>query len=210
MKRCSYVGTSLYRFLVPSSFGWRARLDVDTSHVFPQGSLTAITLEGGGVGAGGARTGAGCEAGPPLCSVAITALSGAGSDAKLLRQKPGGLSSSWFCSLYVCTFPYPSTGTLAPERSRAEARGARAMLVGGRDPSCLLCWCQQLLPLPCSDTTSGSSPLCSSQPITTPASTNPTLLWSHKTGQVGSAWVLSMYLRSRCGGAASVRIPGYY
>lgn len=120
------MGASLYRFLVPSSFGWRARFDVDTSHVFPRGLLTAITLERGGVGAGGAGTGAGCEAGPPLCSMAITALLGAGSDAKLLGQKPRGLSSSWFCSLYVCTFPYPSTGTLAPERSRAEARGARA------------------------------------------------------------------------------------
>lgn len=51
--------------LVPIALGWRARFDVDSSHIFPQGVLSAITLVGGGPGDGWAGTGAECEPGLP-------------------------------------------------------------------------------------------------------------------------------------------------
>ena len=41
---CYYVEVSLYRLHVSSAFGGRAETDMDTSHVFPQGELAAITL----------------------------------------------------------------------------------------------------------------------------------------------------------------------
>ena len=72
---------------VPTAFGGRAGFDVDASHVFPQGVLAAVTLVGDGAGGGGARDGAVCEAGRPLCSVVVTAL---GSAPKLLEWKPRG------------------------------------------------------------------------------------------------------------------------
>ena len=69
--------------------GRRARFDVDTSHIFPQGVLAAVPLAGVGDGDGGARSSPRHEVVLPLCSVVFsTALSGAGSDSKLLEQKP--------------------------------------------------------------------------------------------------------------------------
>lgn len=59
--------------------------DVDTSHVFLQGVLTAITLIEGVAGDGGASTG--WEVGLPLCSVSVTTLSGTESDPKLWEWK---------------------------------------------------------------------------------------------------------------------------
>ena len=60
---CSYVIVSLYRLHVPNAFGGKAGLDVDASHVFPQGVLPAVTFVGDGAGDGGARACTGCEAG---------------------------------------------------------------------------------------------------------------------------------------------------
>ena len=54
---------------------------------------------GSGAGDRGARVGSGCEVGIPLCSVAVTALSGARSDPMLLEQKPRGSGSTWLCFL---------------------------------------------------------------------------------------------------------------
>ena len=73
LKGYSYVGASLCRLCLPSAFGGRAGFDVDTSCIFPQGVLTTVTLVGGVAGDGGARACARCEAGLPLCSVAVTA-----------------------------------------------------------------------------------------------------------------------------------------
>ena len=84
---CSYVGASLEKLCVPNAFGGISGFDADAIHVFPQGVLVAITLIGHGVGDSGATAGAMCEAGLPVCSVAVTTLSGTGSDHKLLEQK---------------------------------------------------------------------------------------------------------------------------
>ena len=85
---CSYVGVFLYRPHMTNSFGWGAGFDVDESHVLPQHLLAAITLVGGGARDGEARAGTQCESGLPFCSVDVTALSGVGSETKLLEQKP--------------------------------------------------------------------------------------------------------------------------
>ena len=58
---------------------------MNRSHIFPQCVLAAITLVGGGAGDGGSRDRAKCEAGIPLCSVAITTLLGAGVNPKLIQ-----------------------------------------------------------------------------------------------------------------------------
>lgn len=73
MKGCSYVGASLFRLCMPIAFHGRDGFDVDTSHVFPQGVLIAITLIEGMAGDGGASTG--WEVELPLCSVSVTTLS---------------------------------------------------------------------------------------------------------------------------------------
>ena len=70
-KVCPYVGVSLYSLHVPNVFTGRAEFDVNTSQVFPQAVLAAITVVGCKAGAGGARAGARCEEGLLLCSVAI-------------------------------------------------------------------------------------------------------------------------------------------
>ena len=50
--------------------------------------LAAVTLVGDGAGDGGASAGAGCKARLSPCLMDIVALSGLGSDPKLLKQKP--------------------------------------------------------------------------------------------------------------------------
>ena len=59
---------------MPSGFGGRGGSDVNTSHVFPQGILVAISLIGSGEGDEGARVGAIYETRLPFCSVGITVL----------------------------------------------------------------------------------------------------------------------------------------
>ena len=88
------MGASLCRLRVPIPFGGRAGFDMDASHVFCQGVLAAIILVGGEVGDGCARAGVGYEVGLPLCSVAITALLGVGSDPK--SRSPEGQVQAGF------------------------------------------------------------------------------------------------------------------
>ena len=57
-----------------------------------------------GVGDREVRVSPGCEAEVPICSVAITNLSGVGSDSKLLEQKSWRLGSSRLYSFYMCFF----------------------------------------------------------------------------------------------------------
>lgn len=82
------MGAFLYRLSVPNAFAGRAGYDLDASKILPQGVLAAINLIGGGAGDERDRAGAGYEVGLPLCSVAITTVSGVGSHPKLLQQKP--------------------------------------------------------------------------------------------------------------------------
>ena len=49
LKRYLYMGASLYRLHGSTDFDSRAGFDLNTSHVFPQGMLSAIILLGGGV-----------------------------------------------------------------------------------------------------------------------------------------------------------------
>ena len=88
LKLCPYVSVSLFSLCVPSDFGRRAGFDMNTSHVFPQGVLAAVTLVGGRAGDGGAKARTRCEVRLPLCSVTITALLRVGLGPRLLGQKP--------------------------------------------------------------------------------------------------------------------------
>lgn len=89
---CILKGASLYgsipiQMACANAFGRKAGFDMDSSHIFHQGVLAAISLVVGGAGDKAARAGTRYEAGL-LCTVAVTSLSGAGSDSKLLEQKP--------------------------------------------------------------------------------------------------------------------------
>ena len=87
LKECFYVGAFLYRLHMPNIFGGRAGFDMDASHVFLQGTLAAIHLVWDGAGERMTKTGARCEVGLTLWSVAVTALSCVGCDPKLLEKK---------------------------------------------------------------------------------------------------------------------------
>lgn len=62
--------------------------EVSMGHIFLQEVLAATTLVGGRAEDGVTRARAMCEPGFLLCSVAVTALSRAGSGPKVLKQKP--------------------------------------------------------------------------------------------------------------------------
>lgn len=70
------------------------------------------------------------------------------------------------------------------------------------------CTCQKLLPLPCSHASLGPSPLCPSQIIAPPNSPGPTLLWTHRAGEVciGSPHV-SEHRRRWTGCCPSSKLP---
>ena len=89
----SLCGSVHYRLLMPSTFVWRARFDMDKSHVLPQDMLAAITLVGGEFGGGESKTGARCEA--ELCRSGL----------------------SWLCSFCVCVFLSPNSWTAASEEA---------------------------------------------------------------------------------------------
>ena len=83
----------------PQFLWWESWIDINTNHIFPQSVLADITFIVGWAGNGGDRARARCQAGHPLCSVAINTLSGVGSDLKLLQQNLWCLSLSWLSSL---------------------------------------------------------------------------------------------------------------
>lgn len=102
---------------MPSDFGDRARFDVNTSHIFPQGVLASIIMVEDGAGESGARAEGRCEGGLSLCSVTVATLLGVGSDIKLLEQKPRGLSLKYLSSLEVYIL-LSSTGSLSPREEQ--------------------------------------------------------------------------------------------
>ena len=79
---------SLCNLSKPSGFGGKAGSEVSAGCVFPGGVLAAAALVGGRAEDGVTRARAMCEPGFLLCSVAVTALSRAGSGPKVLKQKP--------------------------------------------------------------------------------------------------------------------------
>ena len=85
MKGCFYVETPLCSLCESNIFGAKAVFGMDACHVFPQGVLALLPLIGGVIGVVVTRACTGCWAGPPLCSVVVTALSGAGSAPQLLK-----------------------------------------------------------------------------------------------------------------------------
>ena len=90
---------------VPSVSGARTGFHVDTSHIFSQRVLATITLIGGVTGAGGARACARCEVGLPLCSVAVTTLSGVGSAPSCWSGSPEGQPQAGFVLFMFLLLP---------------------------------------------------------------------------------------------------------
>ena len=75
------------RLCVSIVFGARAGFSLDASHVFYQSVLLIFPLIGDKVGVVVSRVHDGYEAGLPLCSMAVTALSGEGSAPQLVKYK---------------------------------------------------------------------------------------------------------------------------
>ena len=73
------MGSSLCSLCGFNSFGKRGVFSMDVCHLFPQCLLTIIPLLGGVTVAVAIRVITGCCTVPPLCSVVVTVLSGAGS-----------------------------------------------------------------------------------------------------------------------------------
>ena len=111
---------------------------------FPQGVLTTIILIGSVAAVKWARACAGCEAGLPLCSVAVAALWGVGSALKLLQWMPWGLGSSRLCSFKCVFFLLPTLGPF-PQRGECWSKWSSCAY---RGPICDLCGHPWL----CSDT----------------------------------------------------------
>ena len=134
LKGWSCVRVSLYRLCVPNAYGGKAGSDVDASHIFPQGVLTALTLVGGGARDGRARAEARCKTGLPLCSVAITAPSRVRSNPKLLKQNPYGLGQAGSLPFKCVFFPLPAPRPLRQRRV--------VLKQGGPMWALTLCWPQ--------------------------------------------------------------------
>ena len=72
------MGVTRYRLCESNIFGVRAVFGTDVCHIFPQGVLAVVPLIGGVFGVVVTRACTGCWVGPPLCSVVVTAMLGAG------------------------------------------------------------------------------------------------------------------------------------
>lgn len=102
------VGAFLCRLCVSNVFSVKAGCDVDTSQVFLQGVLTAITLIVVVAGVGGSTASAGCKLGLSLCWGTVSSCPVmAGSAPKLLKWKPWRLGSIWlfyFWVFFLCAY----------------------------------------------------------------------------------------------------------
>ena len=88
LKGCFYVGASLCGLI----FLVRGLFSMDACHVFLQCVLDVI---GGVIGVVVTRAFTGCSAGPPLCSVVVTVLFGAGLLPSCWRRSPRSISELW-------------------------------------------------------------------------------------------------------------------
>ena len=85
LKGCFYVGASVCSLPESSIFGVRAVFSMDSCRVFPPCVLAIVPLMGAVTGVVVTRAYTKCPAGPPLPSVVVTVLLGAGSALWLLE-----------------------------------------------------------------------------------------------------------------------------
>ena len=85
LKGYFYVGVFLSSLCESNIFGVRAVVGMDACNVFSQGVLTIIPLIRSLISVVVTRACTGYCAGPPLCSMVVTALSGAGSASQLFE-----------------------------------------------------------------------------------------------------------------------------
>ena len=79
------VGVSLCNLHESYIFGVKTVSSMDAFHIFPQCVLSVVSFIGGLIGIVVTTACPGCWVGPPLCSVVVTALLGAGSAPYLLK-----------------------------------------------------------------------------------------------------------------------------
>ena len=79
------MGASLCRLCEFNIFGVRVVFGMNASHIFPQSVLAVIPLIGSVIGVVVSRACSGCWVELPLCSMAVTALSGVKSAPHLLE-----------------------------------------------------------------------------------------------------------------------------
>lgn len=75
LKECFYVGASLCRLCECNIFDKWAVFGMDAYHIFLQSMVAIVPLIGSVLGVVVTTTFAACWAGPPICSVAVIALS---------------------------------------------------------------------------------------------------------------------------------------
>lgn len=85
LKGCFYEGASLCSLHESDIFGARDVFGMDACHIFPQGVLAVVPLMEGVVAVVMTEARTGFWTGPPLCSVIVTALSGAESAPPFLE-----------------------------------------------------------------------------------------------------------------------------
>ena len=78
LKGCFYMRVSLCSLCEPDTFVIRAVFSMVVCHIFPQCVLVIIPMMGVPIGVVVTKDCSGGWVGPPLCSVVVTALSGAG------------------------------------------------------------------------------------------------------------------------------------
>ena len=98
LKRCSYMGVSLYNLRGTSGFDGRTGFDLNTSRVFPQGALTAITLLGDG------------------------------SELKGLGPEPGVSQCFFLFAQWPSQSFWEYSGSQVPEAPEESSAGARALV----------------------------------------------------------------------------------
>lgn len=79
------MGASLCGLCESSIFVTRTGFGMDASHIFPQSVLAITPLIGGVIGVVRSTACAGYWTGPPVCSMAVTTLSGTGSPLQSLE-----------------------------------------------------------------------------------------------------------------------------
>ena len=79
LKGCFYVGASVCSLPESNIFGVRAVFSMDSCHVFPWCVLAIVPLMGAVTGVVVTTAYTKCPSGPPLPSVVVTVLLGAGS-----------------------------------------------------------------------------------------------------------------------------------
>lgn len=123
LEKVLFLKVSLYRFMYPA-FCRRVEFDVDASHIFLQGVLTAIILVDIGLEMECLEQEQGVSAASSLLSDHLCCIE-SGILSQVAGVKALRVGLSWLCSFFFFSLPL-HTRNFAPEQGSAEVNGARA------------------------------------------------------------------------------------